>query len=55
MKFVHVAERGGVGEVAPHWGAWIEMRLRTVAAPLVTVAPHWGAWIEIDRPRGLTP
>ena len=34
-------------DVAPHWGAWIEMPCRNDDAPGGTVAPHWGAWIEI--------
>ena len=35
------------GEVAPHWGAWIEMRSNDCASSGHAVAPHWGAWIEI--------
>ena len=33
--------------VAPHAGAWIEIRMRTVQPSPPTVAPHAGAWIEI--------
>ena len=33
--------------VAPHWGAWIEIRGNQTAGRRITVAPHWGAWIEI--------
>ena len=37
-------------EVAPHWGAWIEIRRRAFRATASRVAPHWGAWIEINIP-----
>ena len=47
MKYVLLILWVAKRPVAPHWGAWIEMRLRTAGAPPVTVAPHWGAWIEI--------
>ena len=33
--------------VAPHWGAWIEIRGDAEERRLHWVAPHWGAWIEI--------
>ena len=33
--------------VAPHWGAWIEIRWTCWCATRRRVAPHWGAWIEI--------
>ena len=33
--------------VAPHWGAWIEIRAGRIRCPVMVVAPHWGAWIEI--------
>ena len=33
--------------VAPHWGAWIEIRLPIAPSMVLVVAPHWGAWIEI--------
>ena len=35
------------GEVAPHWGAWIEIGIGLAMARPPSVAPHWGAWIEI--------
>ena len=35
-------------EVAPHAGAWIEMRNNCTSRTLIDVAPHAGAWIEID-------
>ena len=37
------------GAVAPHGGAWIEMRTVSTGADLRTVAPHGGAWIEIAQ------
>ena len=33
--------------VAPHWGAWIEIRPWPSRPRRLSVAPHWGAWIEI--------
>ena len=33
--------------VAPHWGAWIEIRRQSRNDVGRIVAPHWGAWIEI--------
>ena len=33
--------------VAPHWGAWIEMTATCRKPACRAVAPHWGAWIEI--------
>ena len=33
--------------VAPHAGAWIEMRITRIAISSVGVAPHAGAWIEM--------
>ena len=33
--------------VAPHWGAWIEIKTGRIVVVLVSVAPHWGAWIEM--------
>ena len=41
--------------VAPHWGAWIEMRCGRGLRGLDFVAPHWGAWIEILPTRIGTP
>ena len=37
-------------EVAPHWGAWIEIPVESYPQCPVEVAPHWGAWIEIRHP-----
>ena len=34
--------------VAPHWGAWIEMLVMAYDSKGNAVAPHWGAWIEIE-------
>ncbi len=34
--------------VAPHMGAWIEIKLITKVWLKPVVAPHMGAWIEID-------
>ncbi len=34
-------------EVAPHVGAWIEIRLGDYIIIALVVAPHVGAWIEI--------
>ena len=34
-------------EVAPHMGAWIEIRRSCSQYHLSQVAPHMGAWIEI--------
>ena len=45
-----VAGRGTPGAVvAPHWGAWIEIRPERGRRLPSPVAPHWGAWIEIDK------
>ena len=35
--------------VAPHVGAWIEIRDRAGSFDWTAVAPHVGAWIEINR------
>ena len=49
-------------QVAPHWGAWIEITRPPASNSRLTVAPHWGAWIEIsvfvpscEPPSGRTP
>ena len=34
-------------DVAPHVGAWIEMKIWDKMKKERTVAPHVGAWIEI--------
>ena len=36
--------------VAPHVGAWIEIRQSQRSGTQHIVAPHVGAWIEICRP-----
>ena len=36
--------------VAPHVGAWIEIRNQDVSISVGAVAPHVGAWIEIQDP-----
>ena len=33
--------------VAPHMGAWIEIKYVRLKDGKLTVAPHMGAWIEI--------
>ena len=38
--------------VAPHVGAWIEIRVLYGGWQDLIVAPHVGAWIEIDRRNG---
>ena len=37
--------------VAPHAGAWIEIRFRDHKYERFPVAPHAGAWIEIHKIR----
>ena len=37
-------------QVAPYWGAWIEIVLTFVMTRDRLVAPYWGAWIEIISP-----
>mgnify|MGYP003623602099 CR=1 FL=1 len=41
--------------VAPHAGAWIEMRCKKVNRRKVRVAPHAGAWIEMCWPQPPLP
>ena len=41
--------------VAPHAGAWIEIRLIFTVLLARLVAPHAGAWIEIARKKGQEP
>ena len=41
--------RVAVQLVAPHAGAWIEIRIRVEIDAGELVAPHAGAWIEIGR------
>ena len=44
-------------QVAPHTGAWIEIKVVEEGRALITiVAPHTGAWIEIvnlSKPRSM--
>ena len=36
-----------MGKVAPHMGAWIEIKYRHPSCYFAFVAPHMGAWIEM--------
>ena len=47
MKSNGVYAEQATHEVAPHWGAWIEMISGYPRTPTPRVAPHWGAWIEM--------
>ena len=40
--------------VAPHAGAWIEIKLSIVSSNPCSVAPHAGAWIEISLMFGIS-
>ena len=40
-----------VKKVAPHPGAWIEIKCRSNQEKWKRVAPHPGAWIEMQRKR----
>ena len=40
-------EAFGAAMVAPHAGAWIEIKRREEGLSGKSVAPHAGAWIEI--------
>ena len=42
-------------QVAPHAGAWIEIRYHLPFLSLHIVAPHAGAWIEIPCSSGDLP
>ena len=42
-------------QVAPHAGAWIEIRKVIVSLTKPTVAPHAGAWIEINNKTRVAP
>ena len=48
LKFVIAASVQAYRRVAPHWGAWIEIRQVFPCVDDVIVAPHWGAWIEMN-------
>ena len=47
MKLMDGYWWGVLTPVAPHWGAWIEIRRTAPTRHCSKVAPHWGAWIEI--------
>ena len=43
-----IINRGNSAEVvAPHTGAWIEMKKNLAFLGAIHVEPHMGAWIEI--------
>ena len=50
LKFSGAMEKVNGVQVAPHWGAWIEISSEAIMAAESEVAPHWGAWIEIPSP-----
>ena len=50
LKFTCQDKYVAVDGVAPHTGAWIEIRRRTCRSMSRCVAPHTGAWIEIPQP-----
>ena len=47
MKYHALAGLDRIVDVAPHWGAWIEIQILEDLTDARAVAPHWGAWIEI--------
>ena len=47
MKYLSNDVDRRTAEVAPHWGAWIEILDLYNCWGASVVAPHWGAWIEI--------
>ena len=47
MEITKTEKKSHVFAVAPHAGAWIEMRLKLLCFIPRMVAPHAGAWIEI--------
>ena len=49
LKYAELGDAPPGGQVAPHWGAWIEIRWDARTPCASSVAPHWGAWIEIVR------
>ena len=48
LKFKNETKIEEITLVAPHAGAWIEIRISAARFLLVDVAPHAGAWIEIE-------
>ena len=52
LKYAELGDAPPGGQVAPHWGAWIEIRWDARTPCASSVAPHWGAWIEICSSRG---
>ena len=48
LKFIWRTRRREPEEVAPHWGAWIEITKYNARHMPTFVAPHWGAWIEMS-------
>ena len=47
LKFEIMELLHGMYQVAPHMGAWIEIRWEKGENEIKLVAPHMGAWIEI--------
>ena len=47
LKYYVRAGGSAEHDVAPHWGAWIEIFALLETCSVHLVAPHWGAWIEI--------
>jgi len=48
LKFAALNETTVEEIVAPHAGAWIEIRRKSAVHITAIVAPHAGAWIEIQ-------
>ena len=53
MKYHQQRDYRDNRQVAPHWGAWIEISEPSPTSMTPKVAPHWGAWIEIKPRRTL--
>ena len=49
LKFSGVGDQEIYLSVAPHVGAWIEIRKSSQILASRLVAPHVGAWIEINH------
>ena len=47
LKFLQLLNCLFFERVAPHVGAWIEIRTHKTESEGTNVAPHVGAWIEI--------
>ena len=47
MEITKTEKKSHVFAVAPHAGAWIEMKQAQTANTIGMVAPHAGAWIEM--------